>query len=64
MAVDPQNLNEGDVVVLCPIDDIPEHLFQVDEVYDDCIGGYSLTGPLKGEYGEPPLELILRIHRD
>ena len=55
-------LKEDDVVVLRPLDDIPEHLFRVLDVYDDCITGYSLTGPLKGAYGEPGLELILRVH--
>jgi len=56
------NLKEDDVVVLRALDDIPEHLFQVWEVFDDCITGYSLTGPLAGVYGEPGLELILRVH--
>ena len=56
------HLKEGDVVVLRALDDIPEHLFQVWEVYDDCITGYALTGPLKGVYGEPGLELLLRVH--
>ena len=55
-------LKEDDVVVLRSLDDIPEHLFQVWEVFDDCITGYALTGPLKGVYGEPGLELILRVH--
>ena len=56
------HLKEDDVVVLRRLDDIPQHLFQVWEVYDDCITGYSITGPLKGVYGEPGLELILRFH--
>ena len=56
------NLKEDDVVVLRALDDIPEHLFQVWEVYEDCITGYSLTGPLEGAYGEPGFELILRVH--
>jgi hypothetical protein len=56
------HLKEDDVVVLRRLDDIPQHLFQVWEVYDDCITGYSITGPLKGVYGEPGLELILRVH--
>ena len=56
------HLKENDVVVLRALDDIPEHLFQVWEVYDDGITGYSLTGPLTGVYGEPGLELILRVH--
>lgn len=54
-------LKEGDIVVIRAFDDIPEHLFQVSEVYDDCITGYSISGPLKGEYGEPAFDLILRL---
>ena len=27
--------------------------------FDDCIGGYSLEGPLAGEYGEPELYMVL-----
>jgi hypothetical protein len=56
------HLKEDDVVVLRTLDDIPEHLFQVLDVYEDCITGYAITGPLKGVYGEPELELILRVH--
>jgi hypothetical protein len=56
------HLKEDDVVVLRPLDDIPEHLFKVLDVYEDCITGYAITGPLKGVYGEPELELILRVH--
>ncbi len=56
------NLKEDDVVVLQAFDDIPEHLFQVREVFDDCITGYALTGPLEGVYGEPGFELILPVH--
>ena len=55
-------LKEDDVVVLRPLDDIPEHLFRVLDVFDYCITGYSLTGPLEGVYGEPGLELILRVY--
>lgn len=56
-------LNEGTIVVIRAFDDIPEHLFRISEVYEDCVGGYSITGPLKGEYGEPEFDLILRIHK-
>ena len=56
------HLKEDDVVVLQALDDLPEHLFRVREVYDDCITGYALTGPLTGVFGEPGLELILRVH--
>ncbi len=56
------HLKEDDIVVLRLLDDIPEHLFKVLDVYEDCITGYAITGPLKGVYGEPELELILRVH--
>lgn len=55
-------LKEGDIVVIRAFDDIPEHLFQVSEVYEDCITGYSISGALEGEYGEPAFDLILRLH--
>ena len=52
---------EGDVVVIRAFDDWPEHLFEVDESFEDCVSGYSLTGPLAGVYGEPGHELIDRV---
>lgn len=55
-------LKEGTIVVIRAFDDIPEHLFCISEVYQDCVGGYSITGPLEGEYGEPEFELILKVH--
>jgi len=55
------DLREGDVVVIRAFDDWPEHLFEVDETFDDCVSGYSITGPLAGVYGEPGWELIDRI---
>lgn len=51
----------GDVVVLRAFDDIPEHHFRIQDVHDDCITGHAITGPLTGEYGEPDIDLILRI---
>jgi hypothetical protein len=56
------DLHPGDVVVVRAAEDWPEHLFRVDYVFDDCVGGYSITGPLAGEYGEPDHDLILRVH--
>lgn len=50
---------EGDIVIIAEADDWPEHLFWVHETYEDCITGYSLTGPLAGVYGEPPHDLII-----
>ncbi len=52
-----------DIVVIRAGDDWPEHLFRVDFVFEDCVGGYSITGPLAGEYGEPTFDLILKIQR-
>jgi hypothetical protein len=48
----------GSIVTILAFDDIPEHRFRVEEVFDDCVGGYSLTGPLAGEYGEPDWSII------
>jgi hypothetical protein len=56
------NLKEDDVVVIRAGEDWPEHLFKIWEVYEDCATGYSISGPLEGAYGEPPLDLILRVH--
>ncbi|KAJ01424.1 hypothetical protein [Sulfitobacter mediterraneus] len=55
------DLREGDVIVIRAFDDWPEHLFEVDETFDDCVSGYSITGPLAGVYGEPGWELIYRV---
>ncbi len=54
-------LSEGDVLIIRAFDDVPEHRFQVTAIYEDCVGGYALTGPLAGHYGEPALELIQRV---
>ena len=57
----------GDVVWLEPlkdggcIKDIPEARFRITDVFDDCVGGYSLEGPLVGEYGEPPKDTITAV---
>jgi hypothetical protein len=51
----------GDVVVIGAFDDVPEHLFRVDEVLDDCVTGVAVSGPLEGEYGEPEFDQIVRV---
>lgn len=51
----------GMLVRIRPFDEYPEHTFEVTDVYDDCVCGYSRSGPLAGEYGEPEYDLILRI---
>ena len=57
-------LKEGITVVLRAFDDVPEHRFQVETVEEDCVTGIALDGPLAGQYGEPPLELIKSICSD
>ena len=54
-------IRPGDVVVIGGFDDIPEHQFQVEEVYEDLVTGTVLTGPLAGEYGEPDREMIVEV---
>lgn len=58
-----QLYKEGDIVVIRAFDEFPQHLFEVDEVFDDCVSGYSLDGPLEGVYGEPGYELIIGLHK-
>ena len=55
------DLREGSIVIICAFEDIPEHRFEVFEVYDDAVTGYSLEGPLEGVYGEPDFDLIKSI---
>lgn len=59
-----ESIQPGDVVTILAFDDVPEHLFRVDEVLDDCVTGVALTGPLAGEYGEPDLSLVAGISPD
>jgi hypothetical protein len=54
-------LTPGSVVLIAAFDDVPEHSFCVEEVFEDYVTGIALTGPLAGEYGEPDLTLILRV---
>jgi hypothetical protein len=54
-------MQPGDVVVVRAFDEVPEHLFRVEEVLDDCVTGVALSGPLAGEYGEPDLSMVVRV---
>ena len=42
------DLQEGGIVVIAAFEGWPEHLFEVDQVFDDSVSGYSITGPLVG----------------
>jgi hypothetical protein len=48
------------VVVVAAFDEVPEHEFLVQAVYEDHVTGVALTGPLAGQYGEPELGVIVR----
>ena len=54
-------IKPGNVVVIGGFDDIQDHQFQVEEVYEDLVTGTVLTGPLAGEYGEPDIEMIVEV---
>ena len=54
-------IKPGAVVVIGGFDDIPDHQFQVEEVYEDLVTGTVLTGPFAGEYGEPDIEMIVEV---
>ena len=54
-------ITPGCVVLLASFDDIPTHQFLVEDVFEDCITGIALTGPLAGGYGEPDIALVLQI---
>ena len=54
-------ITPGCIVLLAGFDDSPAHQFQVEEVFEDCITGTALTGPLAEEYGEPDLALVLQV---
>jgi hypothetical protein len=61
MTIDPDLIVPGTIVVITAFDDIPEHQFLIEQVFEDVVTGIALTGPLKGTYGEPDQEMILKI---
>ena len=42
-------------------DDIPEHKFLIEEIYEAFVTGMALSGPFAGEYGEPDIEMITAV---
>ena len=59
--MEPDRIRPGTIVVIAAFDDVPEHRFRVTDVFEDCVGGFALEGPFKGEYGEPDREMIKAI---
>ena len=58
---DTSALTPGMRVLIKGFDDVPEHVFEVHTIEDGFVTGMALTGPLAGEYGEPDIELVLRV---
>ena len=58
---DTSTLTPGMHVLIRAFDDVPEHVFEVHTIEDGYVTGMALTGPLAGEYGEPDIELVLRV---
>jgi hypothetical protein len=57
---DYQDLKVGDIVVIAAFDGWPEHLFEVGQVFEDSVSGYSITGPLEGSTVS---EMIQSVHQ-
>ena len=60
----PAVVRPGSIVVVAAFDEVPEHLFLIDEVFEDFVAGVALTGPLAGSYGEPELALVRPLGSD
>ena len=58
---DTSALTPGMHVLIRGFDEVPEHSFEVHTIEDGLVTGMALTGPLAGEYGEPDIELVLRV---
>ena len=58
---DTSALTPGMRVLIKGFDDVLEHVFEVHTIEDGFVTGMALTGPLAGEYGEPDIELVLRV---
>lgn len=60
----PGSVRTGSIVVIVAFDEVPEHLFLVQEVFEDFVAGVAITGPLAGAYGEPELALLRPLGTD
>ena len=54
----------GSIVVVAAFDEVPEHLFLIEEVFEDFVAGVALTGPLAGAYGEPDRSQVRPLGTD
>ena len=58
---DTSALTPGMHVLIRGFDEVPEHVFEVHTIEDGYVTGMAVTGPFAGEYGEPDIELVLRV---
>ncbi len=56
------DLRPGCIVLIEGFDDIPEHEFRIEEIYEGFVTGMALSGPFAGEYGEPDIEMIVKLN--
>ena len=61
MSITLKDLSSGCIVLIEGFDDIPEHEFRIEEIYEAFVTGMALSGPFAGEYGEPDKEMIVKI---
>ena len=61
MSITLKDLRSGCIVLIADFDDIPEHEFRIEEIYEEFITGMALSGPFAGEYGEPDIEMIVKL---
>ena len=55
------DIRPGCIVLIEGFDDIPEHEFRIEEIYEEFVTGMALSGPFAGEYGEPDIEMITAV---
>ena len=55
------DIRPGCIVLIEGFDDIPEHEFRIEEIYEEFVTGMALSGPFAGEYGEPDIEMIAAV---
>ena len=48
-------------MLIAGFDDTPEHEFRIEEIYEEFVTGMALCGPFAGEYGEPDIEMIVKL---
>ena len=55
------DIRPGCIVLIAGFDDIQEHEFRIEEIYEEFVTGMALSGPFAGEYGEPDIKMIVKV---